>query len=158
MPTNQPSTIDPILDAYRAGHQTLLVSGRSLFDLHINERGELRPLRNTLIRRVREEFGMGTLLFNLALGPRWIWDGFDANQRREFETRLDAAQIPLQQEVKNTVRGRAPHERAFDLLTAIQQTIERGSEMPPIMVHRLSDPALPSGHRKRPSERRRRPH
>lgn len=134
MPTNPLSTIDPILDAYRAGHQTLLVSGRSLFDLHINERGDLRPLRNTLIRRVREEFGMGTLLFNLALGPRWIWDGFDANQRREFEAKLDAARIPLQQEVKNTVRGRAPHERAFDLLTAIQQTIERGSEMPPIMV------------------------
>jgi len=134
MSINHPNTIDPILDAYRAGHQTLLVSGRSLFDLHINERGDLRPLRNTLIRRVREEFGMGTLLFNLALGPRWIWEGLDANQRREFEAKLDAARIPLQQEVKNTVRGRAPHERAFDLLTAIQQTIERGSEMPPIMV------------------------
>ena len=77
---------------------------------------------------------MGTLLFNLALGPRWSWDGFDGNQRKEFEAKLDAARIPLQQEVKNTVRGRAPHERAFDLLTAIQQTIERGSEMPPIMV------------------------
>jgi len=134
MPTNQLTTIDPILDAYRAGHQTLLVSGRSLFDLHINERGDLRPLRHTLIRRVREEFGMGTLLFNLALGPRWIWDGFDVNQRREFESKLDAAQIPLQQEVKNNIRGRAPHERAFDLLIAIQQTIESGSNIPPIMV------------------------
>lgn len=134
MPTNQSSSLASILDAYRAGHQTLLVSGRSLFDLHINERGELRPLRHTLIRMVKEEFGMGTLLFNLALGPRWVWDGFDSNQRREFEAKLDAARIPLQQELKNTVRGRAPHERAFDLLTAIQQTIERGSEMPPIMV------------------------
>jgi len=134
MPSNQPTTIDPIIDAYRAGHQTLLVSGRSLFDLHINERGELRPLRNTLIRRMKEEFGMGSLVFNLALGPRWIWDAFDASQRREFESKLDAARIPLQQEVRNNIRGRAPHERAFDLLTAIQQTIERGAEMPPIMV------------------------
>ena len=135
MPTNnQPTAIDPILDAYRAGHQTLLISGRSLFDLHVNERGELRPLRNTLVSRVREEFGMGTLLFNLALGPRWSWDGFDSDQRREFEGKLDAAHIPLQQEVRNTVRGRAPHERAFDLLASIQQTIERGSEIPPIMV------------------------
>ncbi len=134
MPSNPPATIDPILDAYRAGHQTLLVSGRSMFDLHINERGELRPLRNTLIRRVRDELGMGTLVFNLALGPRWIWDAFDANQRREFESKLDTARIPLQQEVRNNIRGRAPHERAFDLLTAIQQTVERGAEIPPIMV------------------------
>ena len=76
-----PDPIAPILDSYRAGHQTLLVSGRSLFDLHINDRGELRPLRHTLIRRAREEFGMGVLLFNLALGPRWSWDGMDAAQR-----------------------------------------------------------------------------
>lgn len=77
---------------------------------------------------------MGTLLFNLALGPRWNWDGVDAVQRKEFEAKLEAARIPLQQEVQNNVRGRAPHERAFDLLAAIQQTIERGAEIPPIMV------------------------
>jgi hypothetical protein len=77
---------------------------------------------------------MGTLLFNLALGPRWSWDGFDANQRMEFEAKLDSARIPLQQEVTNNVRGRAPHERAFDLLAAVQQTIERGGDVPPIMV------------------------
>lgn len=77
---------------------------------------------------------MGALLFNLALGPRWSWDGMDAAQRREFESKLDAANIPLQTEVQNNVRGRAPHERAFDLLAALQQTIERGAEIPPIVV------------------------
>src|SRR5258707_853355 len=68
-PMNTYSAIDPILEAYRAGQQTLLISGRSHFDLHLNEHGQLRPLRNTLMRRAREEFGMATLLFNLALGP-----------------------------------------------------------------------------------------
>jgi AAA+ superfamily predicted ATPase len=126
--------LNSILDAYRAGHQTLLVSGRSLLDLHINENGELRPLRNTLVRKVREEFGMGSLVFNLALGPRWKWEAFDAPSRRDFESRLEAARIPLQQEVQNTLRGRAAHERAFEFLAAVQQTIERGEEIPPLMI------------------------
>ena len=65
-----PTAIDPILGSIRAGHQTLLVSGRSLYDLHVNERGEIRPLGNSLMRRVREEFAMATLSFNLALGAR----------------------------------------------------------------------------------------
>lgn len=134
-PTEPSATAtDPILDAYRAGHQTLLVTGRSLFDLHINERGELRPLRHTLIRRAKEEFGMATLLYNLALGPRWSWEGFDSTARREFESKLEGAQIPLHQEVHNTLRDRAPHQRAFDLLKSIQQTIEQGSEIPPILA------------------------
>jgi len=135
MPTQHSTEpLNPILDAFRAGHQTLLASGRSLLDIHINERGELRPLRSTLVRRVREEFGMGSLVFNLALGPRWNWEAFDAASRREFESRLETAKIPLQQEVQNTLRGRAAHERAFEFLAALQQTIERGEEIPPLMI------------------------
>jgi hypothetical protein len=137
MPQPTPTTtlpVDPILDAYRAGHQTLLVSGRSLLDLHIDDRGKLRPLRSTLVRRVREEFGMGAILFNLALGARWDWEGFTADQRREFEARLEAAGSPLFQEVSNRVRGRAAHERAFEFLSAVQESIESEAEIPPMMV------------------------
>ena len=127
------TAIDPILDAYRSGHQTLMLSGRSLFDLHINEHGELRPLRHTLIRRAKEEFGMATLLFNLALGPRWNFEGFNANERRDFESKLKAAQLPLDQEVGNNL-SRQTHERAFDLLKSIQKTIEKGSDIPPLQI------------------------
>ncbi|HPA16147.1 MAG TPA: hypothetical protein PLU30_00270 [Verrucomicrobiae bacterium] len=133
-PESQKTTIEPILDAYRAGHQTLLVSGRSLLDLHINERGELRPLRHTLIRRAKEEFGMATLVFNLALGPRWCWDAFSPNERRAFESKLAAAHIPLQDEARNTLTGRGAHERAFDLIKSIQQTIEQGADIPPTLT------------------------
>ena len=133
--TVQPANpIDPILDAYRAGHQTLLVSGRSLFDLHINERGELRPLRSTLIRRVKEEFGMATLVFNLALGPRWCWDGCTLQERKAAEAVIDSARLPLSQEIRNDARGRSCHERAFDLLKAIQQTLEHATETLPKMA------------------------
>lgn len=129
------NAIDPILDAYRAGHQTLLVSGRSFFDLHINDRDEMRPLRHTLIRRVKEEFGMATLLFNLALGARWSWDGFDTTERRAFESKLEAARIPLEQDVRSgNVDGMEAHDRAFQLLRAIQRTIEQSAEIPPILA------------------------
>lgn len=130
----QSTHIDPILDAYRAGHQTLLVSGRPLFDLHINERNELRPLRHTLMRRLREEFGMATLVFNMPLGPRWSWEGFDAEERRNLEARLEAARLPIHDEVRNDSRGRIPIERACDFLKAVQQTIERGADIPPIFI------------------------
>ncbi|HKP05017.1 MAG TPA: AAA family ATPase [Chthoniobacterales bacterium] len=135
IPTERTATaIDPIINAYRSGHQTVLLSGRSLFDLHINERGELRPLRHTLIRRAREEFGMTTLLYNLALGPRWSWEGFDGKERRDFESKLEAARVPLYEEVRNNITGRPPHERAVDLLKSIQQTIEQGSDIPPVLA------------------------
>ena len=127
-------SVDPIIDAYRAGHQTLLVSGRSLFDLHLNERGELRPLRNTLVRRAKQEFGMATLVFNFALGPRWCWDAFDASERKGFEAQIERARLPISQEIRNETQGRYCHERAFALLRAVQQTIEQAAEVPPILI------------------------
>jgi ATPase family associated with various cellular activities (AAA) len=131
----EPTAVDPLLDAYRSGYQTLLLSGRSLFDLHINENGELRPLRNTLIRRAKEELGMATLLFNLALGARWSWEGFDAAERQQFEAKLEAARMPLHQTLQaREVRGIAAHDRAFQLLESIQRTIEQGTNLPPIMT------------------------
>jgi hypothetical protein len=133
-PSSRSTAIDPILEAHRAGAQALLVSGRSLLDLHIDEAGQLRPLRHTLMRRVREEFGMATLVFNLALGARWSWEGFSDEQRREFEGRLDLRNLPLQQELRDDSRGREPLERACAFLKAVYQTIERGSEIPPIFV------------------------
>ena len=39
--------------------------------------------------RAKKEFGMATLLFNLALGPRWSWEGFDTPERKQFESKLD---------------------------------------------------------------------
>lgn len=138
--------IDPILDAYRAGHQTVLVSGRSLLDLHIDERGKLRPLRSTLVRRVREEFEMGSLFFNLALGARWNWEGFTPEDRQAFESRLESAGLPLVEEVRNRVRGRAAHERAFEFLSTVQESIEGDAEMPLMMlVLDFGEDIFPSG-------------
>jgi ATPase family protein associated with various cellular activities (AAA) len=129
------SPIDLIINACRAGHQTLLISGRSLSDLHSNERDEIRPLQHSLIRRVKEEFGMATLLFNLALGARWNWEGFSDEERKSFEQKMQAAQIPLQHGITASSDHRSPpYERAFLLLAALQRSIEQGVEIPPIMI------------------------
>jgi hypothetical protein len=131
-----PSALAPILGSIRAGHQTLLVSGRSLYDLHVNEAKEIRPLRNTLMRCAKEEFGMATLNFNLALGSRWNWEVFDDNERQEFQRRLESANIPLSHGIRaGADQARSPYERAFLLLGSIQRSLEEGKEVPPILAH-----------------------
>jgi ATPase family associated with various cellular activities (AAA) len=127
--------IDSVIEASRRGHQTLLVSGRSLADLHVNERGEIRPLKQTLFRRAKDEFGMASLVFNLALGARWDWGGFSADERKEFERRLEQGDIPLVSGVRAAAEHRTPpFERAFLLLSALQRAIETSANMPPVLV------------------------
>jgi hypothetical protein len=129
------SAIEAIIDACKAGHQILLVSGRSLFDLHLNEHGKVRPLRHTLIRCAKEEFGMATLLFNLALGPRWSWEGFSDQERKSYEHKMQESEIPLQHGIQAGADHRSPpHERAFLLLAALQRSVEQGAEIPPLLM------------------------
>jgi ATPase family associated with various cellular activities (AAA) len=143
------TAIDPILDACRAGHQTLLVSGRSLFDLHVNERGEVRPLRHSLMRRAKEEFGMGALQFNLAIGARWNWDSFGDGERQTFERKLQEAKVPLSTGIAAANDRRlAPHERAFLLLGSLQRSLELGRNLPPIlMISEFGDDIAPDPER-----------
>jgi hypothetical protein len=129
------AALAPIIDAYRSGHQTLLVSGRSLFDLDIDERGELRPLSDTLSRRAKEEFGMATLEFDLALGARWKWDCFSDDERKTFEAKIQNAEIPLRHGLSAGADHRSPpHERAFLLLAALLRSMQQGAEVPAVLV------------------------
>ncbi len=131
-----PTAIAPILDSIRAGHQTLLVSGRSLYDLHVNEKNEIRPLRNSLMRRAKEEFQMATLNFNLALGARWNWEVFDESEQKDFQSKLEAANIPLSHGIRvGADHARSPYERAYLLLGSIQRSLEDGKDVPPILAH-----------------------
>jgi hypothetical protein len=146
--------ITSLLDAYRSGHQTMLLSGRSLFDLDVDERGELRPLSNTLSRRVKEEFGMATLEFDLALGARWQWDAFSADERKAFEARIQNADIPLRHGVTAGSDHRTPpHERAFLLLGALLRSMEQHAEVPPVLVVcRFGEDLAPDAERRNGSD------
>lgn len=149
-----PNDIDPVIEACRRGHQTLLVSGRSLSDLHVNERGEIRPLKQTLFRRAKEEFGMASLVFNLAHGARWDWSGFAADERKQFERRLEQGDIPLVAGARAATDHRTPpYERAFLLLSALQRTIETSRDMPPVLaLLEFGEDLVPDSDRGSPSD------
>lgn len=134
MPTNS-NPVAPILDAYRSGQQTLIVSGRPLSDLHVAGDGGIRPLLSTLNREAWTEFGMATLLFNLAQGPRWSWEGVSSDQRAEYESRLERSNLPLAHGVRAAEQHRDPaYERAFLLLSSIKRSIEQPGDMPPVLI------------------------
>ncbi|MCB1093532.1 MAG: hypothetical protein KDL87_18485, partial [Verrucomicrobiae bacterium] len=124
--TTTADTLQPLLHACREGRQTLLVSGRSLSDLHVNERGEIRPLKQTLFRQAKEEFGMASLIFSLAEGPRWDWTGFSTEERAPLEQELGSGDSPLGAAIRAAVDHSAPpYQRAFLLLSGLKRSLER---------------------------------
>jgi len=127
--------VEPLIEAIRAGHRTLLHSGRSLRDLHAEGDEAVLPLRHTLLRRVKEEFGMGTVAFNLALGGRWDWQAFSENERADFERQLGAADVPLSAGITAASdHNRPPFERAYYLLGAVYKSLVSGQDLPPVLV------------------------
>lgn len=133
--TTDATAIDPILEACAAGHQTLLVTGRALSDLHADERGEVRPLQHTLVRQAKEKFGMATLEVDLALGPRWNWEGFTDEERKSFEQRIQAGQNVLEHGIRAGGDYKSPpHERAYLMLAALLQSIRRTTPIPPLLI------------------------
>jgi hypothetical protein len=135
---NPISTTDPIeslLHICRQGQQTLLLSGRSLSDLHVNERDEIRPLRQSLFRRIKEEFGMATLVFNMAEGCRWDWSGFSADERRQYEQAFEQGESPLAAAVRAASNHNTPpYQRAFLLLSGLRRAIERTEAIAPVLL------------------------
>ena len=141
--------LNPLFEAYASGQQTILVAGRSLFDLHVNSKGEIRPLRHTLINEAKERHQMATLAFNLCLGARWDYSAFSDSERVAFEEKLTQSQAGLirgAQDASDQQRG--PHNRAFRLLAALQKSFETAAEMPPIlMLWELAEDLVPRQER-----------
>lgn len=134
MPTKS-NPVAPILEACRSGQQTLIVSGRPLSDLHVAGDGGIRPLLSTLSREAWNEFGMATLMFNLAEGPRWNWEGVSSDKRGEYESRLDKSNLPLVHGIRAAEQHRDPaFERAFLLLSSIKRSIEQPGDMPAMLI------------------------
>jgi hypothetical protein len=133
--TTMQTAIEPVLQACRQGHQALLVSGRSLSDLHVNERDSIRPLRQTLFRRAKEEFGMASLVFNLAEGAGWNWSGHSVDERKAHEQLLVRGGAPLSAGINAAADpATPPFERAYRLLSGIKRCIDDGQTMPPMLA------------------------
>lgn len=128
-------SIEPLLDAIRAGHRTLIHSGRSLRDKHAGEAAGIESLRRTLVQAVWEDFAMGTISFNLALGGRWSWEGVASQESESFERRLASAGGALAAGIAAAGdHDRPPYERAYYLFGAVYRSLVSGGDLPPLLL------------------------
>jgi hypothetical protein len=102
--------VQEILQAYDEGHPALLVMGRSLYDLVLDEEGKMRPLLEVLRRILRARYGMVFITYSMAGGLDWDASRItDERDRRLIETALQAHNlhdIPSDEnEVVRVIRG-----------------------------------------------------
>lgn len=127
--------IEPILDAYEAGNQFLLVSGRSLHDLDVTGSGEIRPLSHALSVEGQKRFGMATLRFDLAMGAHWDFGSADETVQKKFHQSLrDTAPHFVAAVEESTDLARSPFDRAFRLLSSLHQSLTSSNSLPPLLI------------------------
>ena len=124
--------LEPILDAFAEGRAAVLVTGRSLHDPDLDESGKVRPLFHLLARRARERFEMTIVRFNLAQGV--VFEFGDAQQaaRDEFTQGLRRTQLDAPLAVGGNTR--MPHERALEILRALQAAAHERRQVPKMLV------------------------
>ena len=101
--------ISPILNRYDCGASALLITGRRLSDLDLDEDGVIRPLRRGLRTQLRER-GVVLVEYNQASGLRWhassIEDERDRQTIEEELRRHDLLDVPQDEhEVPRIFRG-----------------------------------------------------
>jgi hypothetical protein len=134
-------TIETLFDRYRAGLQTLLVTGRAPLDLDPDDDGNVRPLEFLLAQHAAREFKMGTLIHNIALGPRWELGHFlDKKQADDFRNALHQAGI--QYTDNENGYERPPHERVYNLLRQVYQAIKRDRVPPHLLLFEFLEDIL----------------
>lgn len=108
--------VERILEAYERGYPAILVTGRSLYDLVVDEEGKLRPLIEVLRRACRSRYGMVFITYSMAGGLDWDSSRIrDERDRRLIGQALQAHHLldipPDQNEVVRVIRGIASLSR-----------------------------------------------
>ena len=84
--------MESVLQRYEQGHCALLLVGRSLHDLDLED-GQIRPLAEILRRRFRQRHGMALLRYGLAAGFDWDETHQDDSDRRTIRAALEAHRL-----------------------------------------------------------------
>ena len=84
--------MESVLQRYEEGHCALLLVGRSLHDLDLDD-GQIRPLAEILRRRCRQRHGMALLRYGLAAGFDWDETHQDDRDRRTIRAALEAHRL-----------------------------------------------------------------
>jgi hypothetical protein len=86
--------LEAILDSYVRGHNALLMTGRSLHDLCVDDDGKIRPVLSALRRALRERHGMVVVTYSLAEGLDWDESRIgDARDREAIQAILGAHRL-----------------------------------------------------------------
>jgi hypothetical protein len=126
--------MNQILESFAEGQHALLVTGRSLDDVHLTEEGLIRPMRHSLIRQAYSRFGMATLSFCLSQGAVWETLNLTPEQSADIERRLREAGVDVGSLAGPESAGRLPHEKALSLLNALLTAITTRPQMPPLLL------------------------
>lgn len=94
--------LDPIFEAYEQGSPALLVTGRSIRDLDLDEEGKIRPLLEGLRRRSRG-LGMHLITYSIAGGLEWDTGVTDESDRRTIGSALRTHHLIQGQQDQNDV-------------------------------------------------------
>jgi ATPase family associated with various cellular activities (AAA) len=102
--------IRTILQSYDEGHPALFVSGRSPYDLMLDDEKTIRPMMGILRRALRAQYGMVLVTYSLASGLDYDAERIeDERDRRLIETALEAHHLRNikqdQNEVVRVIRG-----------------------------------------------------
>ena len=84
--------MESILSRYEQGHCALLLVGRSLHDLDLDD-GEIRPVVEILRRTLRARHGMALLRYGLASGFDWDDTHQEERDRRTIRAALEAHRL-----------------------------------------------------------------
>ena len=88
-----PSALESVFRAYEEGHSALLLTGRSLCDLTVDDDGRLRPLLEVLRRQIRGAHGLHLVTYSLAEGLLWDAGLEDERDRAAVERALRAHRL-----------------------------------------------------------------
>jgi len=134
---------DPILQAYERGLPVVLVTGRSLRDLCLDQDGRIRPILEVLRRELLHRHHMILVTYSMAEGIQWSRHGLDDGDRQAVEGILRSNGLldgPRQeQEVVRVVRGVAsvargagdPHARTGERPVRFCFLLEFGEHLAP---------------------------
>src|SRR5215470_9116361 len=86
--------VQPIIQAYSEGHAAQLLTGRSLYDLALDDEGKIRPVYEILRRTLLAHYGMVFVSYSLANGLDFDAARInDERDRRQIETVLKAHRL-----------------------------------------------------------------
>lgn len=119
------NALNPIFDAYTGGWPALLVTGRPLSDLDLDDAARMRTLFSALSRRAFAQHGMVVLSYTLATGLEFGLEALDSRADRDAAERvLRAHGLKEREQDRPGLHGPAADSDAVDVIRGLIRLFE----------------------------------